>query len=72
MLSEEQVNKSDDIQSIENIFNLIFDICKQLNPDFQVIILEHANFKTNQKFQDFLVEEFWENGKALIPKNWIN
>ena len=72
LLSEDSVQKDDDLKSIENIFNLIFEVCKKLNPKFQVIVLEHANFKDNKKFQDSLIEKPWIDGKALIPENWIN
>ena len=72
LLSEGLLKKDDDRQSIENIFNLIFDICEELNPNFQVIILEHANFRDNERFQDSLIEEPWIDGKALILQNWLN
>jgi hypothetical protein len=72
LLSEDQVQRNDDLVSIDNIFNLIFEVCESLNPQFQVIILEHANFKNNQKFQASLVEEPWIDGQALIPESWIN
>lgn len=71
LISEDSVQKGDDLKSIENIFNLIFEVCEQLNLQFQVIILEHANFKDNKKFQDSLIEKPWIDGKALIPENWI-
>ena len=72
LLSEDSIQKDDDLKSIENIFNLIFDVCKELNPQFQVIILEHANFKNNTEFQNSLIEEPWIDGKALIPESWIS
>lgn len=70
IFSEDFLTKDDDRKSIENIFNLIFNICEQLKPNFQVIILEHANLE-NKKFQDSLIEEPWTDEKALIPQEWI-
>lgn len=61
----------DDRQDIQNMFTFFFDVCKQLAPNFQIIILEHAQLN-NLQYQNALVEEPW-NGveRALIPISWI-
>ena len=71
IFSEDSLTKDDDRKSLENIFDLIFNICEKLNPNFQIIILEHADLEKNQKFQNSLIEEFWSDGKALIPQEWL-
>ncbi len=59
-----------DIVAVERMFDLLFNICKQLSPHFQIIILEHANLDQT-KFQNALVEEPWTEGRALIPESWL-
>lgn len=55
-----------DIQAVSRMFKLLFDICEEMSPNLQIIVLEHANLEDN-RFQDALVEEPWTNGRALIP-----
>jgi hypothetical protein len=52
------------------MFELLFDICRHLAPNFQIILLEHANLPDEQ-FQNALVEVPWTQGRALIPQDWI-
>jgi len=60
-----------EIAAAERMFNFLFDVCEQLNPDLQIIILEHAYFAP--RFQDALVNnEDWFGGRALIPQSWID
>jgi hypothetical protein len=65
----EEINDADRI-AVERLFDLIFSIVEKLSPNLQVIITEHANIGTKQ-YQSALVEERWSDGKALIPKEWI-
>jgi Protein of unknown function (DUF3732). len=61
----------DDRQDIQNMFNFFFEACKQLAPNFQIIILEHAQLN-NLQYQNALVEEPWNGAdRALIPNSWI-
>ncbi len=60
----------EDLQAVIRMFNLFFSYCRNLNPNLQIIILEHAEFE-DQEFRDALVEEPWRNGRALIPAHWI-
>lgn len=62
---------STDIQAVQRVFDLLFRVVKELEPGFQVIVLEHANLK-DQRFQDALVEKPWgKGGLALIPYAWL-
>jgi hypothetical protein len=60
-----------DIIAIRRLFDLLFDFCEQLYPDFQIIVIEHANLG-NKRFQESLVEGPWVGGRALIPEDWIH
>ena len=68
---EDLLNVEHDAAKVAVMFNLLFQFCKDLNPDFQIIIIEHANWGT-EEFQDALVEEPWTDGRALIPLDWVS
>jgi Protein of unknown function (DUF3732) len=58
-----------DIQAVNRMFELLFDICEELSPHLQIIVLEHANLE-NERFQEALLEDPWTNGRALIPASF--
>jgi predicted nucleic acid-binding Zn-ribbon protein len=58
-----------DIQAVSRMFELLFDICEELSPNLQIIVLEHANLE-NERFQQSLIEVPWTNGQALIPESF--
>ena len=58
-----------DRQALRRIFKLIFDTVEVLNPNFQVIVTEHADLKDDDRFQSSIVE-IWRQGAALIPQEW--
>jgi hypothetical protein len=70
--SDEIIRANADKEAVERMFNFLFDVCEELSPHFQIIIMEHANLGNNERFQNSLVEEPWTDGKALIPENWIS
>jgi Protein of unknown function (DUF3732) len=59
-----------DIQAVARMFDLLFQVTSQLNPNFQVIVLEHANLE-DPRFQEGLIEAPWSGGNALIPTDWL-
>lgn len=59
-----------DVLAVQRMFNLLFNLTEKLNPDFQVIVIEHANLE-DERFQNALAEDPWTNGKALIPHQWL-
>jgi Protein of unknown function (DUF3732) len=65
----EELN-DEDRKAVKMMFDLLFKVCKELYPDFQIIVLDHANLQDGE-FQDALVERPWRNGRALIPESWI-
>jgi len=70
--SDEIIRANADMTAVERMFNFLFDVCEELSPHFQIIIMEHANLDKNERFQNSLVEEPWTDGKALIPENWVS
>ncbi|WP_286230590.1 DUF3732 domain-containing protein [Neobacillus mesonae] len=70
---EGDINEITDEDSIavKRMYDLLFKVCEELYPNFQIIVFDHANLK-DSKFQSSLVEEPWRNGKALIPNSWLN
>lgn len=67
---EETLTSNADILAVERMFSLLHEFCEELFPDFQIIVLEHANL-SNDKFQEALIEEPWTNGRALISENLV-
>jgi len=61
-------------ERIKQMFTLFFDVCKDLAPNFQIIVLENVNLEDDPEFQAALVEEYWtrEGDKALIPQSWLD
>jgi len=54
---------------IAQLFELLGEACKELSPDFQIIVLEHANLD-NDQFKNAMIEPAWVDGRALIPQSW--
>ncbi|MEG0835733.1 MAG: DUF3732 domain-containing protein [Christensenellaceae bacterium] len=59
-----------DSQEIRAIYKFIFDRAKELAPNMQVIIVDHADIQENW-FQESITEKWWADGDALIPKDWL-
>lgn len=69
--TSEKFKKSDaDMDAVSRMFKLLKKTCKELFPNFQVIVTEHANLP-DPWFQEMLVEPPWREGGALIPQDWI-
>ncbi len=69
-----QQGKDSDLAAVRRMFNFLFDVCETLAPNFQLIILEHANLEDDARFQNALVEGCPWTGSgthALIPESWI-
>lgn len=57
-----------DSQEVRTIYKFIFERIKELHPDMQVIIVDHADIN-EEYFQDAVVEKWWD-GKKLVPSDW--
>jgi hypothetical protein len=67
---ELEINEMEpDINAVRRMFLFLIDVCKTL-PNFQIIVVEHANLKDEQ-FQAALIEKQWTSENALVPKEWI-
>jgi hypothetical protein len=70
---DEQIEKitetSTDETAVNQIFEFIISVTKELAPDFQVIITDHAKLN-NEEFKHCIIEE-WRDGNKLIPLDWI-
>jgi hypothetical protein len=60
---------SSDETAVKQMYDFIFSATKELSPDFQVIITDHAKLNYPE-FTECISEE-WRNGKKLIPETWI-
>ncbi|MGI2905634.1 DUF3732 domain-containing protein [Tolypothrix sp. VBCCA 56010] len=69
--SDEMIRANADMAAVERMFDFLFDVCEELSPHFQIIIMEHANLGNNERFQNALVEEPWTDERALVPENWL-
>jgi len=57
-----------DSQEIRAVYEFIFDRTKELYPNLQVIIVDHADI--NEKyFQEAVIEKWWD-GTKLVPTDW--
>ena len=62
--------KDEDRESVSRIFNLIFDVVESLAPDFQVVVTDHADLRSDDRFQGAVVEK-WRDGNKLVPDSWL-
>lgn len=64
-----KIELSSDEKAVRQMYDFIFKVTKELAPNLQVIITDHANLKY-EEFNSAVIEE-WRNGKKLIPNEWI-
>jgi hypothetical protein len=60
-----------DSQEIRIIYNYIDKMIKELSPNMQVIVVDHADIQ-EKYFQDAIIEKWWDDEHSLIPQSWIN
>jgi hypothetical protein len=61
--------RDEDQQAVLKLFSMIAVVAKELAPQLQVIVLDHADLK-RQWFDEAVVER-WRGGKRLIPDSWM-
>lgn len=59
-----------DLRAVRNMFWVLHELVKELSPNLQIIVTEHANLPEDW-FQEALVEPAWREGRALIPADWL-
>jgi hypothetical protein len=57
-----------DSEEVRTIYRFIFERIKELYPNMQAIIVDHADID-EEFFQDAVVEKWWD-GTKLVPMNW--
>ncbi len=60
-----------DVIAVQRMFDLLFQTTEEMEGHLQIIVTEHANLD-DERFQNALIEDPWTNGKALIPKEWLD
>ena len=60
----------DDRTAVRRMYELMRDVAKELEPEFQIIVCDHANLPEDW-FQD-AVKHNWREGRKLIPQAWID
>ncbi len=66
------VSKSSDEQAVHAMYNLIFKVTKELSPELQVIVTDHADLKTEDFQNSIVMNEKWRYGKKLVPTAWYD
>jgi hypothetical protein len=59
-----------DREAVRRLFRLLYDVVRELRPEFQVIVCDHANLP-EPWFQDSVVQN-WRGGRKLIPEDWLD
>jgi hypothetical protein len=62
--------KDEDRTALKRMYDFIFDFVNSLNPEFQIIITDHADMPDN-RFRDAIVERWRNTSGGLIPQDWI-
>jgi hypothetical protein len=61
---------NEDQTAVLELFKLVSDAAAELDPDLQVILMDHADLKT-EWFAEAVVER-WRSGVKLVPEQWLN
>lgn len=59
---------NEDQTAVTNLFQLMYDAAKEIAPNLQVIVMDHADLKTDWFAQS--VTERWRGNSKLIPESW--
>ena len=64
----DQIEKDTDRAAVRALFKLMATACEEIQPDFQLIVLDHAHLK-DEWFEHSIIE-IWRGNDALIPYDW--
>jgi hypothetical protein len=64
----DQIEKDADRTAVQALFRLMATACAEIQPDFQLIVLDHAHLK-DEWFESAIVAE-WRGNEALVPYDW--
>ena len=65
-----EIKKDEDRDAVRKMFLWIFRIVKEMSPNLQVIITDHADIDEDW-FQSAVRDVKWRGDSALIPASWI-
>ena len=68
MLTRLDVLGNEDQTAVLQLFKLIADAARELAPQLQIIVMDHADLK-HDWFQSAVVER-WRKGVKLVPQSW--
>lgn len=60
----------EDRDAVSRMFNLIFTVVAELAPRLQVIVTDHADLTSDERFQTAIIER-WRGTVKLIPLDWL-
>lgn len=66
----DEITKDADRTAVQALFRLMATACAEIQPDFQLIVLDHAHLKDDW-FESAIVAE-WRGNDALVPYDWPN
>jgi hypothetical protein len=58
----------EDQTAVTELFKLIYDAALEIAPSLQVIVMDHADLKTDWFAQS--VTERWRGNSKLVPESW--
>jgi DNA repair exonuclease SbcCD ATPase subunit len=61
---------NEDWNAVKRMFKMALDVVTALNPNFQVIITDHADI-AEEWFQNSVIER-WRGNKKLVPVDWYS
>jgi len=64
----ERIGRDSDRRAVQSLFQLMSEACAEIEPNFQLIVLDHAHLR-DAWFEDAIVEE-WRGENALVPRHW--
>jgi len=64
----EKIGRDSDRRAVQNLFQLMSQACGEIEPNFQLIVLDHAHLRDDW-FGEAIVEE-WRGENALVPRSW--
>lgn len=68
--SLDEIEKDADRTAVQALFKLMDTACREIEPDFQLIVLDHAHLK-DEWFESAIVAE-WRGEEALVPYDWLD
>lgn len=69
--TQETIESDADLDAVRRMFDLLFSVCAELAPNFQIVVLEHANLP-DERYQAAVLESPWSGigHHALVPEEW--